>query len=43
MTINPTAFSDAETNNSDRNAQIYKDINLSFARHIQSLVTLHSY
>ena len=34
MTANPTAFRDAErTNNSDRNAQIYKDINLSLARH----------
>ena len=34
MTANPTAFRDAErTNNSDRNAQIFKDINLSLARH----------
>ena len=34
MAVNPTAFSDAEaTNNSERSAQIYKDINLSFARH----------
>lgn len=34
MTVNPTAFRDAErTNNSDRNAQVFKDINLSLARH----------
>ena len=34
MTANPTAYRDAErTNNSDRNAQIFKDINLSLARH----------
>lgn len=34
MAANPTAFRDAEsTNNSERSAQIYKDINLSFARH----------
>ena len=34
MAVNPTAFRDAErTNDSDRNAQTYKDINLSFARH----------
>jgi phage baseplate assembly protein W len=34
MTANPTAFRDAErTNSSDRNAQIFKDINLSLARH----------
>ncbi len=34
MTANPTAFRDAErTNNSDRNAQVFKDINLSLARH----------
>ena len=34
MATNPTAFRDAEaTNNSERSAQIYKDINLSFARH----------
>ena len=34
MTANPTAFRDAErTNNSDRAAQIFKDINLSLARH----------
>ena len=34
MAVNPTAFRDAErTNNSDRNAQIFKDINLSLARH----------
>ena len=41
MTVNPTAFRDAErTNDSDRNAQIFKDINLSFMQNIQSLVTL---
>ena len=34
MTVNPTAFRDAERHNdSDRNAQIFKDINLSLARH----------
>ena len=34
MTANPTAFRDAErTNDSDRNAQIFKDINLSLAKH----------
>ena len=34
MSANPTAFRDAETNNdSDRNAQIYKDINLNFSVH----------
>ena len=34
MTVNPTAFRDAERNNdSDRNAQIFKDINLSLAKH----------
>jgi phage baseplate assembly protein W len=34
MAVNPSAFRDAEsTNNSERSAQIYKDINLSFARH----------
>lgn len=34
MAVNPTAFRDSEaTNNSERSAQIYKDINLSFARH----------
>ena len=34
MAANPTAFRDAESiNNSERSAQIYKDINLSFARH----------
>lgn len=34
MTANPTAFRDAErTNDSDRNAQVFKDINLSLARH----------
>ena len=34
MTANPTAFRDAErTNDSDRNAQVFKDINLSLAKH----------
>jgi len=34
MAANPTAFRDAESNNdSDRNAQIYKDINLNFSKH----------
>jgi phage baseplate assembly protein W len=34
MAVNPTAFSDASaTNNSDRSAQIYKDINLNFSKH----------
>tara|TARA_B100000035_G_scaffold274655_1_gene251196 strand:+ start:787 stop:1227 length:441 start_codon:yes stop_codon:yes gene_type:complete len=34
MTVNPTAFRDAERHNdSDRNAQIFKDINLSLAKH----------
>ena len=34
MAVNPTAFRDAEsTNNSERSSQIYKDINLSFAKH----------
>jgi len=34
MTANPTAFRDAErTNNSDRASQVFKDINLSLARH----------
>lgn len=34
MAVNPSAFKDAEaTNNSDRSAQIYKDINLNFTRH----------
>ena len=34
MTVNPTAFRDAErTNDSDRNAQVFKDINLSLAKH----------
>ena len=34
MAANPTAFRDAELNNdSDRNAQIYKDINLNFSKH----------
>lgn len=34
MTATPSAFRDAEaTNNSERSSQIYKDINLSFAKH----------
>ena len=34
MAANPTAFKDAEaTNDSDRSAQIYKDINLNFSMH----------
>ena len=34
MAANPIAFRDAEsTNDSDRNAQIYKDINLNFSKH----------
>ena len=34
MAVNPTAFRDAEaTSDSDRNAQIYKDINLNFSKH----------
>ena len=34
MAANPTAFRDTEsTNDSDRNAQIYKDINLNFSKH----------
>jgi len=34
MAVNPSAFKDAESNNdSDRNAQIYKDINLNFSKH----------
>lgn len=34
MAVNPTAFSDASsTNESDRSAQIYKDLSLSFSRH----------
>jgi len=34
MTANPTAYRDAEsTNNSERSGQIFKDINLSFAKH----------
>ena len=34
MAANPTAFRDAEANNdSDRNAQIFKDINLNFSKH----------
>ena len=34
MTVNPTAYRDAEsTNDSERSGQIFKDINLSFAKH----------
>lgn len=34
MTATPSAYRDAEaTNNSERSSQIYKDINLSFAKH----------
>ena len=34
MAVNPTAFRDAEsTNNSERNAQVFKDINLNFTKH----------
>ena len=34
MAVNPTAFYDASgTNNSTRSSKVYKDINLSFARH----------
>ena len=34
MAVNPSAFRDAEsTNNSNRSAQVYKDINLNFSRH----------
>jgi len=34
MAVNPSAFKDAESNSdSDRNAQIYKDINLNFSKH----------
>jgi len=34
MAANPTAFRDAEsTNNSERNAQVFKDINLNFTKH----------
>ena len=34
MTVTPSAYRDAEaTNNSERSSQIYKDINLSFAKH----------
>jgi len=34
MAANPTAYRDAElTGDSDRNAQVYKDLNLNFTRH----------
>jgi phage baseplate assembly protein W len=34
MSVNPTAFRDAEaTNNSDRNAQVFSDLNLNFVAH----------
>ena len=34
MAVNPTAFSDAEaTNNTDRNAQVFSDLNLNFVVH----------
>ena len=34
MAVNPTAFRDAEaTNNSDRNAQVFSDLNLIFVAH----------
>ena len=34
MAANPTAYRDAERNNdSDRNAQVFKDFNLNFTRH----------
>ncbi len=34
MTATPSAYRDAEaSNNSERSSQIYKDINLSFAKH----------
>ena len=34
MAVNPTAFRDAEaTNNSDRNAQVFSDLNLNFVAH----------
>ena len=34
MAVNPSAFRDAEsTNDSNRSAQVYKDINLNFSRH----------
>ena len=41
MTVNPTAYRDAETtNDSERSGQIFKDINLSFAK-ILPLAILH--
>lgn len=34
MAVNPTAFSDASgTNESDRSAQVFKDLSLSFEKH----------
>ena len=34
MAVNPTAFRDSEaTNNSDRNAQVFSDLNLNFVAH----------
>ena len=34
MAVNPTAFRDAEaTNDSDRNAQVFSDLNLNFVPH----------
>jgi phage baseplate assembly protein W len=34
MAVNPTAFSDAEaTNNTDRNAQVFSDLNLNLVAH----------
>ena len=34
MAANPTAYRDAEaTNNSDRNAQVFSDLNLNFVAH----------
>jgi phage baseplate assembly protein W len=34
MAVNPTAFRDAEaTNDSDRNAQVFSDLNLNFVAH----------
>jgi hypothetical protein len=34
MAVNPTAFRDAEaTNSSDRNAQVFSDLNLNFVAH----------
>ena len=34
MAVNPTAYSDAEaTNDSERNAQVFKDLNLNFVAH----------